>query len=216
MFFIDKNKEKDNIFKYENFLSGYGLNSDIIVHMPFLSNLASKVSFIIELGTYKGEGSTVALVHGLSSSSEPNKIMFSIDKEDRVSIVPQVNYWHFIKGNSMNIEIVEAIKKDTCNKELDILYIDTTHSYLQLKAELGIWDFIISKETILLFHDIWMAGNYNSMTRAILEYAALKDWVFEIITKESCGLGALYHPDNLIMKSILSEKIEPNLPWRFK
>jgi hypothetical protein len=129
---------------------------------------------------------------------------------------PTLNYWSFLQGNSMNIYTVYDVKRISANRVPDIIYIDTTHNYNQLKKELCLWKDIIGEETILIFHDIWMEGKYNPMSKAIQELSVEKNWVFEIITKESCGFGALYHPDNFIMKSILSEKIEPNHPWRFK
>jgi len=202
--------------EYSQIEKGFGLNADMIIHMPYLVKRAKKASYIIEIGVYRGEGSTAALSYGLNLSKKQDKLMISIDLEDRMIFKPTLNYWSFLQGNSMNIYTVYDVKRISANRVPDIIYIDTTHNYNQLKKELCLWKDIIGEETILIFHDIWMEGKYNPMSKAIQELSVEKNWVFEIITKESCGLGILYNPENKIMREELLEIMENKEPWRYK
>lgn len=201
---------------YKTAVKGCGLNADMIVHMPFLVEQAKQSSVIVELGVYRGEGSTAALSYGLSLSPFEDKLMISIDLEDRIMIRPSYSYWKSLLGDSREMTTLEKAKELIGNRKVDIIYIDTTHSYKQLLQELRVWDNLATDETIFIFHDVWMEGRYNDMTRAIMELAVWKDWVFEYVTKESCGMGILYSPFNKRMKEAQDKIMNTTEPWRYK
>jgi len=108
------------------YLEKCNIPSEINEHLPFLFKYAKECESIIEMGTQDGV-SIYALAY-----ARP-KILISIDilpfegAEYLKELCEEqgTEYEHII-GSSLNLEI----------PEIDFLFIDTEHSYLQLKSEL--------------------------------------------------------------------------------
>lgn len=188
------------------FRPGAGGNS-IWSHMERLADIASRAAVIVEVGIATMTGSTHAFELGLQASpaAKGRKRHIGVDIHEAISgpWVPQSDWWQFVSGDSRSAGTVCRVRNlltvdtDGGGSEFltpDILYIDTMHEYPQLKAELAVWKALVGPNTLLLFHDTHMGGQYNSMTDAIRELEAsdlAASHRYVQISTECEGLGAL-------------------------
>ncbi len=134
--------------------------SDISDHLGVLFYFATIAAprLIVELGTRGGE-STRAL---LAAASETNSILLSIDIEDCSQIdIPVRDRWHFVRSD--DVEFGVAAFRSWCDTrsiapEVDVLFIDTSHTYEHTKAEIGVWSNHLSENGIIIFHDTNMGS----------------------------------------------------------
>jgi cephalosporin hydroxylase len=165
---------------------------DIALHMPFLEELASKASVIIELGCGKGNGSTRALSRGLRRSNSTDKVMVTVDWNlNGPEETPKYSWWYFLAGDSRHREPVRVASALLGLKAADLIFIDTDHTRAQIEKELKLWSWIASPDCVWVFHDTWMMGEYNPMTDAIKEFAASHGLEFIDYSRECHGLGLM-------------------------
>lgn len=173
--------------------------SEMITHMPFLEDFASRCAVIIEIGSGHGNGSTRAFERGLRKAPKPSyeKLLITVDDNpDKPSLEPLFVRWYKITGDSREhstaINAASTILMESHNAPVDLIYIDTDHTKRQLAAELANWSPLANKNTTWLFHDTWMSGMYNPMVEAIIEFCeAHPEWEYVELTKESHGLGMM-------------------------
>lgn len=168
-------------------------NYDIENYIPYLRAIASKAEFILEIGPAKGDGSTKAFIEGLTEFSEntKKKLMISVDIRDYMEEKPTVDFWHLVIGDSREVTTLDAVLKISGKRFPDIIFIDTHHTYDQMKAELSLWKKMASPETTWLFHDTYMMGEYNHMTDAIKEYAKENGFLYQDVFSNAHGLGMM-------------------------
>lgn len=168
---------------------------DISMHMPALANLALHSHFILELGTANGNGSTRAFTAGMRRNEHEDRLFISVDFADPLideQEKPDLPFWWYVIGDTTKKETVETVKKICKDRLADLIFIDTEHSYDQMKLELPIWKELASPNALWLFHDTYMNGEYNPMTDAIKEFAeANPEWEYFDLSKESNGIGML-------------------------
>ena len=176
------------------FSGGAPCSQDIREHLPTLRKYAGKVNHITEFGVRTGN-STVALLSG-----KP-KIMVSYDIND-ISKHPTKSKWdnncitynslgsvirdtnfNFIIGNTLEIEI----------EQTDLLFIDTSHNYKQLKEELRLHHDKVNK--YIIFHDtetygrISEDGSVPGIMSAIQEFIdTYKEWKIKKVFTNNNGL----------------------------
>lgn len=189
------------------FRPGAGGNG-IWEHMGRLADLAAKAAVIVEVGVACCTGSTHAFDVGLRSRKSGGVLHIGVDLFDALDQdwEPKYRWFRYVQGDSTSPETVAKVEEllrvpatDGYPDELrqvDILYIDTLHTYDQLKAELAVWLPLIGPKTLCLFHDTHMGGSYNPMTNAILEMVEeggpLAETHRYVQIAENCnGLGAL-------------------------
>ena len=169
--------------------------SEMIYHMPFLEEAASQASFILELGAGHGNGSTRAFIRGLTRSKYSKVGMVSVDIDpDKPTDRPTVPWWEGVTGSTTDLNTfmkVEECMEDLSYSPPDIIFIDTEHTYDQMKQELEIWYPLSRVYTTWLFHDTNMFGCYNHMTDAIKEFADQHGMVYDDVSLESHGLGRM-------------------------
>ncbi len=166
---------------------------DMVVHMPFLEDCASKVGIIVEIGVGHGNGSTRAFARGLARSPARVKFHIGVDTDpERPQVKPDL-YWHEVCGASEHIRTVQQVAEVLEGRKADIIFIDTVHTYEQMEMELPLWNALTKAETLWIFHDTHMFGIYNHMTEAIKEFARANDWFFVDHSQESHGLGLMLH-----------------------
>lgn len=106
--------------------------SSINEHLPTLRNLACELIHIVEFGVDIGQSTTAFLASGV-------KYLTSVDVYLRPEILELWNaykswdlststQWQLIKDNDLDIDPIPC----------DLLFIDTWHSYPQLRSELAI------------------------------------------------------------------------------
>lgn len=165
--------------------------SEMVYHMPYLEDMASRASVIIEIGCGHGNGSTRAFERGLMRAPEAKLFISVDDNPDKPDVKPMLACWHKVTGDSRSTETRSAV--DALLKfPVDLFYIDTEHTYDHLEAELANWIPLASPQTIWLFHDVFMWGNHNRMTDAITDFCvAHPEWEYVLITEESHGMGMM-------------------------
>lgn len=143
--------------------------TDIFYHLDILNKLASKVDHVTEFGVRTGMSSRAFLASTCILRS------YDLELDPRVqqlfdhasSIGKDVKY---IKGDTLTIDI----------EDTDLLFIDTDHTYKQLKQELDIHHSKVIK--YLAFHDTTTFAGPNTqdkygMVAALLEFLAEhKEW----------------------------------------
>ena len=138
--------------------------SDINEHLPVLRCYAEKVKHITEMGVRQGN-STIAFISG-----KPLKIIsYDIDdccfaKELIFGCKPLSSEWIFIQSDVTQIEI----------EQTELLFIDTYHTYKQLKTELELHSARVEK--YLIFHDVVTYGEIGEdgtlpgLQQAVIEF----------------------------------------------
>ncbi len=165
--------------------------SDVEYLMPILEEYASKCEIILELGCGHGNGSTRAFAAGLRRSCNLSAHLVSVDIDpSRPDELPNCPIYTRVVGDSADTKVMLMVSHLVSRKP-DLIYVDTDHTYEQMKSELEVWWPMSYQSTTWLFHDTWMFGEYNHMTDAIKEFAARDGWVYTDITKESHGLGRM-------------------------
>lgn len=164
--------------------------SDVVYLMPFLEYAASQSPIIIEIGAGHGNGSTRAFARGSAANPAPDKLFISVDIDpERPQEKPPLPYWHGVYGPSESLETAKLAAALMAGRKASLIYIDTDHTYVQLKVEHEVWDQFADENTTWLYHDTWIWGPYNSMTDAAKQYAQAKGLIYEDVTRLSHGLG---------------------------
>lgn len=140
---------------------------DINEHMLRLAQLARECEHITEFGVRTGM-STYSFLHGLSN--KPRAILRSHDLHDFFNIFairPQLEIdWTFRQASTLDIDPIEPT---------DLLFIDTLHTYAQVKGELEKHGLRARK--YIVFHDTVAFGkvgedNGEGINKAIFEWMA--------------------------------------------
>ena len=155
---------------------------DIREHLPYLTSIVKemKAKTILELGVYQGH-STRAF---LKAAEEIGAIVISIDWNDSYPVSYSPN-WIFIKANDGTLPI---------RGNFDILFIDTSHNYIETLFELEKYSPMVKNPGVILLHDTMSSYNrpLNGVFGAIKEFLRRhpNKWAFDNL--ENCnGLGIL-------------------------
>lgn len=119
--------------------------SDIHAHLPRLFDLASRPHVkVIELGVRRGD-STVAF---LAAAQEQGGEVWSVDIAD--PRVPaewrDLPFWYLTVGDDLEVA-------DQLPDNVDIVFIDTSHTYEQTKQELELYVRKVKPGGLILLHD---------------------------------------------------------------
>jgi hypothetical protein len=154
--------------------------SDIQRHLPRLRQEAHGT--VLELGV-RGGSSTVALLAGLE---ERGGVLWSVDIDPAsAAVCSGHDQWRFVLADSRDERpVVDAGLPD----ELDLLFIDTLHTYEQVRDELAVWGDRVVPGGMILFHD---TDSYPPIRRAISEWCKSRSVPFEF-RGGSNGLGIAY------------------------
>lgn len=151
--------------------AAYGL-SDISLHLPVVRHYAHRSEHVTEFGTGLGN-STWALLAGrptqvVSYDIEDKPVLAALEAAAKASGVP----FRFVRADTLTMDVIEPT---------DLLLIDTTHTYVQLKGELE-WHGDAVRRWILL-HDMAEFGERGEgntvpgMWQAMTEFLrARPDW----------------------------------------
>lgn len=163
----------------EKFLHYKSIVGDIEEHMDTLLSYALQSDSILELGTRKLVSTfaflksrplkltCVDIVHPSEYGSEG---MQNLVDAENISAVEGIEF-KFIHGNDLELSLLDY----------DLIFIDTEHTYDQLKKELKIYGNKAKK--FLIFHDT----NVESMTVAIYEFLKEnKSWSI-LEKKDNCN-----------------------------
>lgn len=171
----------------ENYLHFCNIPSDINEHLPTLRNLAKDCESITEMGV-RAVVSTWALLLGSP------KILncYDIHKNDNIEQALMS-----AESAGIHMKFIEADVLDVTIEETDMLFIDTLHTYSQLKRELAMHAKKVKK--YLVFHDVVTYGHKPEPA----------SWQTEAIMKN------YIQNDKGIMPAI-EEFLEENPEWKVK
>jgi hypothetical protein len=125
----------------------------------------------------------VALLAGLE---ERGGMLWSVDVDPAsAGVFPDHSQWRFVLADSRDErQVVGAGLPD----KLDVLFIDTIHTYDQVRDELAVWGDRVVEGGVILFHD---TDSYPPIRRAISEWCKSRTVPFEF-RGGSNGLGVAY------------------------
>ena len=109
------------------------INSDIYEHLPVLQKYSTECSHITEMGVRRVV-STYAFIAGLPKTVISIDIEHPDDLTGRAGLVDEVI--KIAADNGVDFKFVLGSTLDIDIDETDLLFIDTLHTYNQLKAEL--------------------------------------------------------------------------------
>lgn len=133
-----------NILKYE-YQKACDTVSDIHEHLPFLYELAKTCNSVTEFGVRIGM-STRAFLYA-------NVKLRSYD----LFINPELDLlFEFAIKNNQDVKYIQADTRIVSVEPCDMLFIDTLHTYQQLKKELELHIDIVNR--YIVFHDIQSYG----------------------------------------------------------
>lgn len=120
--------------------------SDIVEHLPTFVELCIELNAqkVIELGVRAGV-STVAWLHGLEFTGGH---LWSVDISAGGSSLIPADRWTFIQGNDLDLEVLDRLPE-----LVDIVFIDTTHSFEQTDKELRAYAPHVRSGGRIVLHD---------------------------------------------------------------
>lgn len=118
--------------------------SDIHQHLPTFVALVEELqaTTVVELGTRTGV-STIAWLYALEGRGR----LWSVDLDTQPEI-GAYDHWTFIQGDDLDPEVFGALPGGA-----DIVFIDTSHAYLQTLRELALYRWLVRPGGRIVLHD---------------------------------------------------------------
>lgn len=134
----------------------------------FLHKLAPKISTYLELGCRNG-----AAAYHVAMGNKSAQV-YCIDHKDQMSVYhPNI---HFYLTDTRDPGMPKFL-----NKQFDVIFVDSTHTYEQVKAEYDLWRPHVAPGGVMLFDDI-------------SEYQGLRDFWDEVRQTEPGIAAPILHP----------------------
>lgn len=164
-------------------------NTEITAHVPYLAGMARQCARVAELGVRSGV-STYALLAG-STTGGILKRMWSYDWNYRQGVVDDCmqaapDIYSFVLRNTT---------KKPIDRIVDLLLIDTRHTYDQLKVELEFNAGLVDRW--IVFHDTVLFGERGEegekgLLCALREFLSSNpQWFISRHVKNACGLTTI-------------------------
>jgi hypothetical protein len=134
--------------------------SNINEHIPVLAEYAEKCTSVAELGV-KEMTTTWAFMKGLRFNKKKRKHLVCLDIMEKPERFDKM--CSLASKNRVNMEFIKGDSKTTKLPKVDLLYIDTTHFYLQLKSELEYHHANVKKYIIM--HNTEVDATYGELLR---------------------------------------------------
>jgi glycosyltransferase involved in cell wall biosynthesis len=144
---------------------------NIVDHLPMLKAYAKGA--VLELGSREGV-STSALLEGVV---EKGGQVWSVDYDPACAEAwyghPR---WHFVCGDSTSPETAAALAAAGLPEKIDLLFVDTEHTYAQVTRELNFWLPRLTPTGTVLVHD---TESFPEVAQAIKDAAMTFDLSIE-------------------------------------
>jgi Methyltransferase domain len=170
----------DNINKQKGFLCGY--------QIPVLAfvGLFAYNKTIVEVGVWHGK-TTFALSAFTSNGEVGYEKLYAIDtfqgsEEHQAELQGrsfEEEYRAFLKEKNLNkVEVIKDFSTNACHKfedeSVDLVFIDASHDYENVKADILAWTPKIKKGGMIMFHDYPEPtdpnGGFEDLTKAVNFY----------------------------------------------
>lgn len=159
--------------------------TDINEHLPILKELAETVTSVTEMGTRDGQSTRAFLTTDVKLTA------YDLELDETVN-----NLFIIAKLQGKNVNYIQADVLNINIEPVDLLFIDTWHTYDQLKQELALHGNKAKK--YLAFHDTHTygltdeGGSSGGLLPAIIEFLVDNPhWRFKIYRKINNGLTVL-------------------------
>lgn len=168
-------------------------------YMMFALPIAVDAHFIVETGLSMGD-STRIFLESLSQMSEPEeRRLYSYElpheydnlksTEAKIRAIGFKAQWHVKWKDS-----VQSGKEFSEGRKVDLMYVDSDHTYEQVYSELDAWAPHFHDKTLVLGDDIWLTDPQNHPrlnthshgTNPIDPYYAARDWAEKNNYKITC------------------------------
>lgn len=110
-------------------------SSDINEHIPLLRRIASECSSVVEIGI-RHVVSTWGILLGLAESTQPSRSYLGIDMADPYPAEKFTLARHLTEAQGISFTYWKANDMDIDIPEVDMLFIDSLHTYCHLTYEL--------------------------------------------------------------------------------
>ena len=169
---------------------------DIHAHLPTLYKYAQKAEQVIELGV-RGGDSTMAFLAALTGNGGH---LWSCD----VQAPKLINAWQEQAGDAWTFELGDDIERaSVAPRDVDVLFIDTSHTYAQTQAELELYADHVRPGGVILMHDTELKSPADSPASdppfpvrvAAEEFCEERGWKLKLI-KGCNGLGIIEVPND--------------------
>lgn len=165
--------------------------SDIYEHLPTFVALVAELqaTAVVELGTRTGV-STIAWLYALEGRGR----LWSVDLDVRPDI-GNYDHWTYIRGDDLDPDVYTQLPGS-----VDIVFVDTSHAYLQTLRELGLYRWLVRPGGRIVLHDTELAAPELvgrqppfPVKKAIVEWCAAEGLTWT--NDERCfGLGQIEIP----------------------
>lgn len=134
--------------------------SNVNEHIPILAEYAEKCTSVAELGI-REMTTTWAFLKGLRFNKKKKKVLIGVDIAGQPERYEQMT--QLATKNRITMEFVKGDSKSVQLPKVDLLYIDTTHFYLQLIKELENHHNNVKKYIIM--HNTEVDAQYGEILR---------------------------------------------------
>jgi predicted O-methyltransferase YrrM len=166
--------------------------SDIYEHLPLFVDLcvSLEAKTVVELGT-RGGVSTIAWLYGLE---ETDGHLWSVDLDPAPTLAS--HRWTFMQGDDLDPAIAARLPR-----EIDVLFIDTSHAYDHTLAELHVYGPRVRPGGRIVLHDTEIRQPFGlsrqppyPVRKAMLEYCADEGYEYRNLRNNN-GLGLVEIPE---------------------
>ena len=172
---------------FERYQQHYATPSDIQHHLGLLFSLAR--GNVLELGTRSGV-STAALLAGVERNGGH---VWSVDIDDCSHVAAGHTDWTFTQGSSTDPKLALnlGVVSGDDGMSIDLLLIDTEHTYEQATMELALWGEWVRPGGTILMHD---PETFPGIRRAAQEFADRMHWPITFVLP--ChGMAVIRRPE---------------------
>lgn len=153
-------------------------------HLPEIE--ASAKGIVLELGSREGS-STEALLKGVERRGGK---VWSVDVDPSYADAWRGHpLWQFVACDSAD---VDSLQKAGLPEQLDVLFIDSEHTYARVKKELATWAPRVRPGGLILMHD---TESFPDVKKAAIEFTSARGLQIEL--RKNCnGLGVIRIPED--------------------
>jgi hypothetical protein len=176
----------NNLLK-EEYIKAANISSDINEHVHILYDLAKECSHVTEMGVRTGVSTRALLYSGVDTL-----ISYDLFLDDSVNAL-----FEYAKSIGRNVSYIKSDVLKIDIEETDLLFIDTIHTYDQLKKELNLHG--NKSRKYIAFHDTFTFGlsgeidnDRKGLLSAIIEFIIENPhWKFKIYKTNNNGFTVL-------------------------
>ena len=164
--------------------------SDIHKHLPFLYNVGLFSDTIVELGVREGRSTSAFL----AAIQKTNGTLYSVDinpMEGKIEELSKdvINGRYQMNGKWTFIQEDDLLWINRCPNDVDLIFIDTDHTYQQTFNELNLYKTKLSKNGLFICHDTEQPVNHDSVN-------PIKSAINMFLISAGFGMNMINYPEN--------------------